>query len=64
MSFPFLLCVFNNGDSGYGWEYVLLYKQFFVFFGPIQHIEGFSVLSNDTEMAGILKGTSRINPTP
>lgn len=46
---------FNNGDSGYGWEYVLLYKQFFVFFGPIQHIEGFSVLSNDTEMAGILK---------
>lgn len=29
--------------------------QFFVFFGPIQHIEGFSVLSNDTEMAGILK---------
>lgn len=25
------------------------------FFGPIQHIEGFSVLSNDTEMAGILK---------
>lgn len=38
---------------------------FFVFFfGPIQHIEGFSILSNDTEMAGILKGTSRINPTP
>lgn len=44
---------FNNGDSGYGWEYVLLYKQFF--FGPIQHIDGFSILSNDTEMASNLK---------
>lgn len=30
-------------------------NSFLFFFGPIQHIEGFSILSNDTEMAGILK---------